>query len=246
MNFLHYITKSRKGKEAQRIEREAMKDPFLTDAIEGYDRVTNEDTIKRIEHIRGHIRRKTQKRIMFIRTVGIVAGIAASLLVLIGISRLFMSRDILFLEESTIAYSPDTALSFEYKAKMSDESARADDLWKEKASQSQDQWVDHSLTVPEPIPLRDNAIKGEPKPATGERAYKEYIYDNLFLPAFDECSDTKGRVVVAFKVNAKGRPYDLDIKKSLCPTADQEAIRVVQQGPSWTLGDKIALVTIRF
>jgi hypothetical protein len=226
MNFLHYITKSRKGKEAQRIEREAMKDPFLADAIEGYDLVTNEDTIKRIEHIRGHIRRKTQKRIMFIRTVGIVAGIAASLLVLIGIGSLFLLHtESPLQEESAIAYSPDAAPIFENKA---------------------DQALVHSLAVPEPTPLRDNAIKGEPKPATGERAYKEYIYNNLFLPAFDECGDTKGQVVIAFKVNAKGRPYDLDIKKSLCPTADQEAIRVVQQGPNWTLGDKIAIVTIRF
>jgi hypothetical protein len=247
MNFLHYITKSRKGKEAQRIEREAMKDPFLADAIEGYDLVTNEDPAKRIAHIRETIRRKTRKRVSLLRTAGIVAGIAASLLVLVGIGSLFMPRNVLFLEESSIAYSPDTASSFEDNAKMMcDESDWADDLWEEKASQSQEQWIDHSLTVPEPTPLRNNAIKGEPKPATGERAYKEYIYDNLFLPAFDECSDTKGQVVIAFKINAKGRPYDLDIKKSLCPTADQEAIRVVQQGPSWTLGDRIAIVTIRF
>ncbi|MDR1203255.1 MAG: hypothetical protein LBL58_16720 [Tannerellaceae bacterium] len=224
MNFLHYITKSRKGREAQRIELEAMKDPFLTDAIEGYDLVKNEDTIKRIEDIRRDIRQKTHKRVSLART----AGIAASLAVCIGIGSYFLlHEDNPLRKENHIAYSLDTV---------------------EEASQfqDQDQSISHSLTVPEPTPLSDNTIKGEPKPATGERAYKEYIYENLFLPAFDECGDTKGQVVVAFKVNAKGRPYDLDIKKSLCPTSDLEAIRVVQQGPNWTLGDKITTVTIRF
>jgi hypothetical protein len=222
MNFLHYITKSRKGKEAQRIELEAMKDPFLSDAIEGYNLVTNEDTAKRIENIRKHVRRKTQKRVSLLTTAAIAAGIAASLLALVGIGSLFI----------------DAPSAIDDSAGMSDEWALVDEAeWSRPV---------HSLTVPEPTPLSNNTIKGEPKPATGERAYKEYIYDNLFLPAFDECGDTKGQVVVAFKVNAKGRPYDLDIRKSLCPTADLEAIRVVQQGPNWTLGDKTTTISIRF
>jgi hypothetical protein len=235
MNFLHYITKSRKGKEAQRIEREAMKDPFLADAIEGYDLVKNENPAKRIENIRRHIRRKTQKRVSLAGTGGIVVGIAASLLVLvfIGINSYFRSSSFV-LAPSPVSQAlenrQDASITFEDNAGMDDE-------WG---------YTGHSLTVPEPTPLRDNTIKGEPKPATGERAYEEYISENLFLPAFNECGDTKGQVIVAFKVNAKGRPYDLDIKKSLCPTADLEAIRVVQQGPNWTSGDKIATVTIRF
>jgi hypothetical protein len=269
MNFLHYITKSRKGKEAQRIEREAMTDPFLADAIEGYDLVTNEDTIKRIDNIRGHIHRKTHKKASFVRTAGMVAGIAASLLILVGIGSLFLSRvdSRPLQQESIIAYSPDTEPALEKEVERSLESARdyrqkiqsttasdapmldesdwdydmAEEDWPEESQKPA-----NSLTVPEPTPLNNNAIKGEPKPATGERAYKEYISDNLFLPAFDECADTKGQVIVAFKVNAKGRPYDFDIKKSLCPVADQEAIRVVQQGPNWTSGDKIATITIRF
>ncbi|MDR0749402.1 MAG: hypothetical protein LBF62_07505 [Tannerellaceae bacterium] len=218
MNVLHYITKSRKGKEAQRIEREAMKDPFLADAIEGYDLVKNGNHAKRIENIRRHIRRKTQKRVTLARTGRIVAGIAASLLALV-----FVGINSYFRSSSFVSAPPPVSQSLENRG-----------------------YTGHSLTVPEPTPLRDNTIKGEPKPATGERAYKEYISENLFLPAFDECSNTKGQVIVAFKVNAKGRPYDLDVKKSLCPTADLEAIRVVQQGPNWTSGDKTATVTIRF
>lgn len=37
MNILDYIKGKRKGKEVNRFEREAMEDPFLQDAIDGYD-----------------------------------------------------------------------------------------------------------------------------------------------------------------------------------------------------------------
>lgn len=39
MNFWNYIQGARKGKEAHRIEKEAMQDPFLADALEGYEKV---------------------------------------------------------------------------------------------------------------------------------------------------------------------------------------------------------------
>ena len=39
MKLIDYITGNRKGREARRIEREAMDDPFLRDALEGYDAV---------------------------------------------------------------------------------------------------------------------------------------------------------------------------------------------------------------
>ena len=41
MKLLDYIRGARKGKEAHRLEKEAMRDPFLADALEGYSRVGN-------------------------------------------------------------------------------------------------------------------------------------------------------------------------------------------------------------
>lgn len=38
MKLWHYIQGDRAGKEAHRIEKEAMKDPFLADALEGYEK----------------------------------------------------------------------------------------------------------------------------------------------------------------------------------------------------------------
>lgn len=37
MKLLDYIRGTRKGKEAHRLQKEAMRDPFLADAMDGYD-----------------------------------------------------------------------------------------------------------------------------------------------------------------------------------------------------------------
>ena len=39
MRLSDYIQGLRKGKEAHRLEKESMKDPFLADAIDGYNQV---------------------------------------------------------------------------------------------------------------------------------------------------------------------------------------------------------------
>jgi len=58
MNFLNYIKGLRKGKEAHRIELDAMYDPFLDEAIEGYNSVKG-DHAKRIAKMQGRISRRT-------------------------------------------------------------------------------------------------------------------------------------------------------------------------------------------
>lgn len=57
MKFLDYIKGKRKGKDAQQIEKESMRDPFLFDAIEGFDSVEG-NHIANIERLRTRIRNK--------------------------------------------------------------------------------------------------------------------------------------------------------------------------------------------
>lgn len=51
MKLIDYIKSTRRGREANRIEREAMGDPFLSDAIEGFDAVygNHPDKLKSLE-----------------------------------------------------------------------------------------------------------------------------------------------------------------------------------------------------
>ncbi|MEN9919200.1 MAG: hypothetical protein RL662_1636 [Bacteroidota bacterium] len=58
MRFIDYIKGLRKGKEAHRIELDAMNDPFLADAIEGYNSVAG-DHAQRIVQMKAHIFART-------------------------------------------------------------------------------------------------------------------------------------------------------------------------------------------
>ena len=59
MNFPDYIKGNKKGKNAHRIEYEAMKDPFLSDAIEGYETISS-NHIEKITHLQKKITKKSK------------------------------------------------------------------------------------------------------------------------------------------------------------------------------------------
>ena len=54
MKLLDYIRGTRKGKEVHRLQKEAMRDPFLADAMDGYDSV-GENQEYQIEILRRRI-----------------------------------------------------------------------------------------------------------------------------------------------------------------------------------------------
>ena len=89
MKLWNYIKGSRKGKEANRIERDAMKDPFLADALEGFDLV-HENHIKNIEQLRKQVRIKTTgKKPTNFR----IWGVAAAILITAGAGAFFLTQD---------------------------------------------------------------------------------------------------------------------------------------------------------
>lgn len=85
MNLLAYIQGKRRGKEAHEIERKAMEDPFLADALEGFD-VVDGHHIERIASIRTRVSahgRKINRRFAYI-------SIAASLLLCVSMGGYFL------------------------------------------------------------------------------------------------------------------------------------------------------------
>ncbi|MFV0418130.1 MAG: hypothetical protein ACK5KT_05320 [Dysgonomonas sp.] len=59
MKFLDYIRGQRKGKEAHRIEKDSMQDPFLYEAIEGFDSI-DDNHIEGINKIQSRLRAKSE------------------------------------------------------------------------------------------------------------------------------------------------------------------------------------------
>lgn len=83
-SLMQYIQGQRKGKEAHRLEKEAMKDPFLSDALDGYQAVEG-NPMESIEAMRRRISRRTRSR----RDSITKWSIAASLLICIGFGSYF-------------------------------------------------------------------------------------------------------------------------------------------------------------
>lgn len=85
-----------------------------------------------------------------------------------------------------------------------------------------------------------------PQPVIGKRSYQKYLKENLVRPTDEKCAQVKGKVVLTFLVNKEGRPFYIKVKESLCESADKEAIRLIQEGPDWIYGTKLAEVTVHF
>ena len=61
MSLKNYIQGKRQGKNANQLEREALNDPFLQDAIDGFDSIQGEH-LPVIEELERQVVRKTTKK----------------------------------------------------------------------------------------------------------------------------------------------------------------------------------------
>jgi hypothetical protein len=80
----------------------------------------------------------------------------------------------------------------------------------------------------------------EPEPADGWTNYDTYIANNLSKPGDQEVKYLNGHVEISFEVNKDGDPVNITVEKSLCQKCDEEAVRLVRQGPKWKKRNKKA------
>lgn len=69
----------------------------------------------------------------------------------------------------------------------------------------------------------------------GAENFFEYIRTNLNYPADAQADSVQGVVYVAFEVMATGAIDDtsVQVEKSVSPTCDAEAIRIIRSAPDW-------------
>lgn len=70
----------------------------------------------------------------------------------------------------------------------------------------------------------------------GEKALLAFISGNLKYPVIDQENGVQGTVVVGFTVDTNGKTGDIKIKRSVSPTIDKEAIRLINALPDWEPG----------
>jgi TonB family protein len=70
-------------------------------------------------------------------------------------------------------------------------------------------------------------------PEIGNKEFNQYIKENLVYPKEAESQRIKGRVTVEFVVSSDGSLSNFFIKKGLGAGCDEEAIRLIKEGPRW-------------
>ena len=70
----------------------------------------------------------------------------------------------------------------------------------------------------------------------GDTALMGYLRDNIHYPTVAAENGVQGRVVVGFVVERDGSITDVNILRSVDPSLDREAMRVVKSMPRWTPG----------
>ena len=95
-----------------------------------------------------------------------------------------------------------------------------------------------------PAPVQEESDEGEifevveqnPQFPGGEQALMAWLTKNLKYPSVAQENGIQGRVMVSFVVNKDGSIVDPKIIRSVDPSLDKEAIRVVSAMPKWTPG----------
>jgi outer membrane biosynthesis protein TonB len=86
---------------------------------------------------------------------------------------------------------------------------------------------------------REGNVKIEESgPADGWSNYDTYIANNISTPDEVKSGKTNGMVEVSFDINKHGKPVNLKIEKSLCAPCDEEAVRLIKNGPKWKKSEK--------
>ncbi len=90
-------------------------------------------------------------------------------------------------------------------------------------------------------------IDSNSNPMKGWNAFNDYLQKNIVTPTNAEGNNYKGIVILSFEINKRGNPQKIKVVQSLCEPCDEEAIRLLRNGPKWkyTNSNK-QTVTIQF
>lgn len=281
-NLLQYIQGSRKGKEAHRLEKEAMKDPFLADALDGFQTMEG-NHVESIEAMRRRISRRSHSK------RGQIAkwSIAASLLICLGFGSYFgfnryvdMPQQSMLIQKKAVTppLPPEPVIA---RAAATGELQEETEAMQKKApATAKKPEAKVRQAAPPPAPLAaapataevlsivedDADVAGmivaeeevamdvtmarapihRPEPVIGYKAYEEYLRKELIRPQDSTCKGITGTVVVEFHIDDKGRPVNLEVKRSLCASADKEALRLIEKGPDWKVDTARVIVPVLF
>ena len=83
-----------------------------------------------------------------------------------------------------------------------------------------------------------DVVEQMPEFPGGQAAFLKWIADNIKYPTIAEENGIQGRVVCTFVVERDGSVIDVQIARSIDPSLDKEALRVLKGMPRWNPGKR--------
>ena len=100
--------------------------------------------------------------------------------------------------------------------------------------------VEEKIAEPEPVKEEEtkvfDVVEQMPSFPGGQSALLQYLSSNIKYPVVAEENGVQGRVIVTFVVERDGSITDVRVVKSVDPSLDKEAQRVVKSMPKWIPG----------
>ena len=210
MGLLSYIGGNRKGHEAHDLERESMQDPFLTDAIDGYDEVQEPD-------LSSHLRRMEESISSFVAKTDLMIGN--------NVCNSHCREETPDMEESIKDAIEKTLASIQFGAR----SSRYFYARYNRERRQEPEAKSKSLAATTPMPAR--GYKAFYKYIYDKLSLLFYKY-KLTSPEADKPQN--GIVVLSFDIDDKGRPVDFQIIESTSHDIAKKVIEIIEDGASWS------------
>lgn len=220
-----YLRGDRRGKDANCLEREALADPFLCEAVDGLTGVEGDHPriisglVEKVEfHVRPHLRYR-------------VLWGALLLAVVIGavvLWRLQAGEKVKQTDAAGLVVAADSLPENNSPASVEDNVGPGEA-------------IDTAGVTPEP-PIRGNyairleigeKLSGTSLPLKGIEDYNRYIQEFVHYPADALRDGTEGNVKISFIVNSHGRPSRIRVVEWISQSCSQAAIRLLEEGPEW-------------
>jgi len=77
----------------------------------------------------------------------------------------------------------------------------------------------------------------EPKFKNDPKAFNNFLSNNIQYPDIDRSRNVQGKVILTFVVEKDGSLTDIKVIRSVSPTLDEEAVRVLKQSKRWVPGN---------
>ena len=145
-------------------------------------------------------------------------------------------------EKKTVPPPPAAVTKAEIIEIVEDDADIEEDIM--ASTEDNTEWVDlddYDVVEVEPEPEEEEifmVVEDQPEFPGGTAALLEYLRKNIKYPAICRENNIQGRVLVTFIVNKDGAIVEPEVVKSVNPSLDKEALRVISQMPNWKPGSQ--------